>query len=562
MPFLTSSNFVAGRPQPPARATGWNPQARAILQIIFDGYGDDEADSRPLIIAVVPRSMKIHRNGYNQADSWEMTFDVGDLPIDPHLIRSAAAELYLFHTEQQGDSTRVTGRQLTELERPDDYDVHAGVARDLGLTKDRFTLDNRPIIYGIVDDDGVDLDEGGKWVTMQGQDYTALLAAKQWPPLPNGRPRRIPVGKRLDRFVDEVLQMAEPDGRLRAAVRWVKPEDLPVVGAHEVKGNKRGIPIEEDTTCWDVIYKVCTRHGFIVFVEGLEVVIARPRNADGGDPTRVRRMAFGKNLSNLHLGRKLGAKKAPTVVVKSYDPVARKTITAEWPPNGLERSKGRTKAGTSLSKSEFGKSNTATTRHRTPPKTKSKTKRLPAIHQSEEFDISTVRAGVPPDQLLELAKARHHVLGREERTVVFSTMDLEDLDGRPMLEAYSGDTIQVEWDDFNREMLQNPSIPLGEKVQRLLDKGYNQVVAEEIASRYDALRALDRPLYMREATIEYDVDGGVEIEQEALDFIVPEDAREDDYHETRETIRDERLRRPDGSRPGAKQAAHARGSRR
>ena len=63
-----------------------------------------------------------------------------------------------------------------------------------------------PDIVGLFDDDSMDLSADGRWITVQGQDLTTLYSGKQWPPLPNGRARRIPTGKRLDVFVSDMIQ--------------------------------------------------------------------------------------------------------------------------------------------------------------------------------------------------------------------------------------------------------------------------------------------------------------------------------------------------------------------
>lgn len=88
------------------------PAARAILQVVFDGFGDSAADSDRFVIPVLPKALTVHRNSYRQADSWELTFEANDLPIDPQQVRSGAAEIYLFQMPGLAGDQRVVSRQF------------------------------------------------------------------------------------------------------------------------------------------------------------------------------------------------------------------------------------------------------------------------------------------------------------------------------------------------------------------------------------------------------------------------------------------------------------------
>ena len=64
------------------------PQARVVLNVVFDGFGPTAKDTPPKIIPTLPTELNISRNAYNQADGWEVTFDADDLPIDPRMVRA------------------------------------------------------------------------------------------------------------------------------------------------------------------------------------------------------------------------------------------------------------------------------------------------------------------------------------------------------------------------------------------------------------------------------------------------------------------------------------------
>lgn len=535
----------------------WYPQIRAILQVVLDGFGEAAADTPPMIIPVLPKSVTIHRNRYTQADSWEMTFEVGDLPIDPQLIRAGAAEIYLRASTTPDKAGRVFSRTVSELEAGA---AGAGetLSSRLDFVVDRFAFGGKPAIIGLFDEDGIDLSDGGKWVTLQGQDYTALLLAVQWKPDARGRARRIPVGQRLDDFVTGILAEADPTGRMHVAVRGVEDNALPVVGATEVRGNARGIPVEAGTSCWDVIYKVVTRHGFIAFVDGLEVVISKPKNLDGRDLSRLRRFAWGKNVESLRLSRKFSRDLTiPSVVVRSYDDRRRRTISVEYPPGGTaRRGVGRLPAAPKAPAKSVRGGKLETKIKAKPATTPRKT--LPTLKSREEFSIFDVHGITDEATLRELARAKFHMMGRAEREIVMTTHDLEDLDGKPILDCASGDAFEVVWDEFNLELLEN-DLPPAEKAQRLVDRGFNASVAEVIAERYEMLRAIRRPLYLREASIDADVDDGISHEFELVDFVVLDGLRDAETRTGREARREELARRPDGTRPGAKESARLAG---
>jgi hypothetical protein len=501
------------------------PQARAILQVIFDGYGDDVRDSAIQVIPVMPKSATVHINSYKQADSFEIVFDANDLPIDPQLIRAGAVELYIFQTSGGIGQHRVLSRRSPLIDadpggvRPRDSEETLGLELGTDSSVDRFTLGNKPRIVGLFDDVDLEMSDSGKWITIKGQDYTAHLMSMQFPPNADGSARRIPIGKRLDLIVDALLEEADPDRQLAVNVRGIDPATLPIVGAKEAHSSKRGITVEQATSYWDVIHKLVERHGFICFVDGLDVVITRPKTITDRDVSQIKRMAWGRNLEHLTLRRHLGKEQAPTMVVRSYDPASGQTLTAEFPDGQIDRSvtvitdrkkpkfKRRVKETTSVSK-----------------KGKVKT----TVRERDEYQIVTVYGITDPDALKRIAENRYHLLGKAERTVTARTRDLRDLKEVDILDVSAGDAFTIEWDEFNREMLANPSISEDQKVRHLESRGFNTEVAREIARRYDILQGLERPLRFKEGTIEYSADDGISIEMELQDFMVLDGIREGD----------------------------------
>lgn len=512
----------------------WRPQARAILQVILDGFGADSADSDRLVIPVLPKSVTVHINSYKQADSYELVFDAGDLPFDPRLIRAGSTEIYIFNTKTRDDKSTVLSRK-EPLADPDKGGVRPRsdvdtVMLEMGspVSKDKFTLGNKPRIVGLFDDDDMELSESGKWVTIRGQDYTAHLMSIQWPPNPDGSARKIPTGKRLDLFVEDMVSAADPDGNLGVVVRGIDPATLPTVGAGEVRSTTRGIPVEQNTMYWDVIYKTVTRYGFIAFVDGYDVVISLPKTITDKDTSTIKRMAWGANLQHLSLKRHLGKEQVPTMIVRSYDERTKQTISVEYPPNGvIDRS---VVVDASKHGKGGGKGNSKPRVHANVKQAthiSKKGKVTTTLRERDEYQIVEVHGITDRKQLERIAETRYHLLGKAERVVTFKTRELADLNNADLLSVEAGDAFLIDWDEFNAELLADPSITEGAKAQYLINRGFNSEVATVVAKYYSILEGLDRPLRFREGTITFDNEQGVDIEAELLDFIVIDGIRPD-----------------------------------
>ncbi len=513
----------------------WYPQGRAILQVICDGFGDTARDSEILVIPVLIKSATVHVNSYKQADSYEIVFDASDLPFDPRLIRAGSAEIYIFQTTGLSDRHAVLSRG-SPLADPDPGGVRPRDQLDTALlesgasvTRDKFTLGNKPRIVGLFDEDDLEMSESGKWVTISGQDYTAHLASIQWPPNPSGTARLIPVGKRLDDFVRDLLAVADPDGNLNVDVRGVKVSDLPVVGNSETRSTTRGIPVEQGTTYWDVIYKTVERYGLIAFVSGFDVVISRPKTISETNAASVKRLTWGKNLAHLSMKRHFGKEQVPTIVVRSYDPRTKQTISVEHPSGGtIDRSvtiDATKHAGLKSKVHGFVKQSTSTSK-----KGKVKT----TLRERDEYQIVDVYGITDRAVLAKIAENRYHLLGKAERTVTVKTRDLAipgDTPGRDLVDILgveAGDAFFIEWDEFNREVLADPRLSEGAKAEYLIRRGFNSQIANTIARHYAILDGLDRPLRFKEGTITYDCDSGIEIEMVLQDFIVIDGVRPGD----------------------------------
>lgn len=525
------------------------PAARAVLSVVFDSFEGPDEDPDPVVFSVLPKSVTVHKNAYKQADAWEIVCDGNDFPFDPDLIRAGGIEIYLFQTAGQQVDPRVIGRQDPTIADPTGLrprDPIDALKLDLSLPDARqaFTFGNKPIVAGAFDEHDLEMSNDGKWVTISGQDYTAHLAGMQWPPTESGRARKIPVGRRVDVILADILAEADPDSKLRLDVRGLNAADLPIVGASETTSTRRGIPVQQDTTYWDVMYKLATRHGLIIFVDGLDVVLSRPQNLDAQNLDRVLQMAWGKNIASLRLSRHLGKEQVPTIVVQGYDPKTHRTISVEYPEGSRTLTAKTVKADVRKTHmvERIKAKKTAHSKHHG--------KKTATVRRKDEYEIVPLYGVTDPVLLRRAAQNMYHVLGRAERKVILQTKDLKDLEETSILQLRSGSAVSVGFEDYNRELISNPNVPEASKMQHLLARGYSRVVAEQLARRYVQLQGLRRPLRVREVTYDYSVDDGISVEMELVDFVLVDGSRDGVDKLTRLETREAKLTRADGSRVG------------
>ena len=482
----------------------WFPRCQAALDVILDGFEDtDELGSpgQPLHVKFYPKSAKVHSNSYHQPDAWEMTFDARDCPFDPALIKAATVQIFLYDAGQMEDPP-------------------AGPDALMPMSGE----DLEPDIVGLFDDDSMELSDDGRWITVQGQDITTLFSGKQWPPLANGRAKRVPTGMPLDRFVNDRIQEVAASGSHPMGVAFdggLTSADMPLVGKDQPAGHGRGVPVKQGTTYWDVIYQTVIRHGFICYVRGWNIVIANPKNLADFRNADIVKMAWGNNIEHLTLQRKLGKQNVPTIIVVAYDEQGQHRKPIQWPDGKLSSKIPKPLSTKPLSKISSVEKHTikGTTAQKTKaPKAGAKPKTI-VSKKAEEFMIVPVHGTWSDESLLRAAKSLYTLIGRGERRIIVKTHDLTDINGKPLLHLMAGDAAEIHWQDFNSETMQ--AMSMEQRMQYLQGLGYQDVVAQTLALAYDKLRDKQNPpMRIHELTKDFDNEGGLSIEMELLDFSV------------------------------------------
>lgn len=440
------------------------PQCQCVLGVVFENFGDPKS---PVAIPVQPKSASVFINSYKEADSFSVEFDAARLPVVPELIRAGSVELYFAQSRGVGQPMERT------------------------VAGERWYGSVPPTIVGLFDEASMDFSEDGRWVSIDGIDYTSLFTAKQWGEklkankkagVPAGmRSKRVPSGKPLD----EVLAILIDEVESAKAMRFViEPEELetkmPIVGKAEGRCTKGGLPVKDKDNYWDVMYDLAVRYGFILFVRGLDIVLTKPRNYIAGK-SDVRKMAWGRNLTSLRMKRKIGKEQVPIIEVRSYDEQRRQVLRGRYPLN--PRKQAVTGLGTIR----------------------------------DEVKVYHVHGVRSLHQLNAIAENTYNLLARSELEAEVETRDLTDLGGDDILNLAAGDAIGVSLEPYTTDLLEGKSSD--QRFATLVDLGYDRQVARTIANSFGKLDIFKRPFRLREANMEFDADSGISISMTLQNFV-------------------------------------------
>lgn len=452
------------------------PQCRVTLSVVFENFGGANifdpfaAEDAPQIIQVIPKDAQVNMTGYKEADTWSLTFDAKALPFSPDIIRSVAAEIYIF------DAKSVS---------PSDAELWS------------LSSEENMLVTGLADNAEINYSSDGRVFTMDGRDYTCLMLDKHWDPR-----TKVSVGSPISKVVQEIVDLstgASKHGGRTLTVEYICDKPEPVVGQYKTKTNKKGIPIKDASAsnAWDVIYKLCLTEGLIVFVRNFKVIITDPQTLTLQNANKTRVVAYGRNLSNLQVTRKLGKEKVPQVEVSCYSSKQRKPLRAVFPAAGQETTTG------------IG------------------TKKEETIHE-------VVRGVDDLDVLRRMAEARYNMLARGESQIRFTTKSLTDLSteqsvnantpfdivarGLDLMKMRAGDPIMIGFDPFNEQVME--SADPAQRYEYLLSQGYSRPIAELVAAEYDRIDQFKKPFYVCDVGVTWSHSDGVSLDVEAVNFVV------------------------------------------
>jgi hypothetical protein len=444
------------------------PHCRIAITSVFDGFGGD--DTNPTILGVdgslIPTSATVERNGFHVADTFTVSFDARRLPFVPDIIRNALVQLWLFDAG---------GARF-------DPAVH--------LTEEQLE------IVGVLDEASFSYSEDGREFTMEGADLTSLVIRKKW-----DTSKRVPVGRPLDVTVQQLLDEAT-GGRRILTVRFNGGDDLPTVkrvsaGVTKKKQTvakaaptvgsgrrqshvKRGLPMPTGHNYWDVVYALCQQHGYLCFVRGYDVVIAKTRVLTANALDETPKLVYGQNVLRLESRRTYSHEAVPQIEVRSYDPATKKALSAVWPTNYSGRTSG---AGT----------------------------------LEERRKVYTYDGIDDANLLSEIARELYADHAKGESEVRVTTRSLSDRNGKDLLHLRAGQPFLVAFDAFNDALLEQLTRP--ERYQYLIEQGYDDRIATLVSDEFDRIRQFDKPFFLRRVVKRWDRERGIELELEGINFV-------------------------------------------
>ena len=427
------------------------PEARVVVRAIVENFSES---NRPIDFPVIPKSLQIVRNSYKQPDSWNVEFDAKDFPIPPSLLRAAQVSIYLYNNQ--------------------------------GLTINRtIATQDTPAIVGLIDSVETEFSSDGRSVRFEGQDYTALFTEHKF------NRRRNLTNLRLDQAIDSLRKEVDITNQMRLVTEIPFPvSQLPVIGRSVSRTNRRGFPIKPGDNYWNVMYDLALKHGFILFVRDLDLVLATPNSIieeSTRDTSRTFRLSWGKNIEQISVSRQMGKERVPQIEVISYDEKDRKPIVGRFPERRQKVTMG---VGT----------------------------------KRNEVIVSVLRGITDEAILRRLAEVQYTLLARTEQTVEFSTRELVDEGDADLLFLRTGDSFFVAFDPFNAEELRRQ--PAAQRAQWLVDRGFTPQAANVFANHFEQLNTFKRPFYVREANIEWSHDSGLTLSANVANFVNVEGTQE------------------------------------
>lgn len=316
----------------------------------------------------VPLKGDVQLPGYRQAGQFSFDFNFVDLPIDPRTVRSCALDIYMGTVEA---SRFAQGMRSPE---PD-----GSLASIIGKTPESLLL------TGIVDDWSVEHGEEGSTISIKGRDMRGVLLDTPVSVISSSLETvvsALDLTLPIDYVVRQLLSFVPAFEQFQVIVNpaeWensvvpapASPEAIPRHRQGARGGRARAAPpaAGNDLKFWDLIVRYCYLVGAIPYFQGLQLLIrpsrtifdqARgpvdpvrnptpfskglPRESDAttGAPItpglRYRRLVYGRDISSLSFGRKMGGARRPYVVravamnSSSASRGAGVVVEAFWPP--------------------------------------------------------------------------------------------------------------------------------------------------------------------------------------------------------------------------------------
>ncbi len=502
-------------------------------------------DNRTLDLDLMPDECSINRSNLKDCATCEVKMKWRDVPIDPRVVRSAlliatigAVSADDWAAGIQGQRRAIDGSLLSVVNRTPGQEL-------------QFTSSSR--FVGFADEWSAEFTDDGDTITITGRDVSCLMRDQQLE-TEHGINLELPIAEGvrelLNRFPmtrgmqvvyglprdpnDPLNQISEePLGPVPAASSE-KNGPIPPNNSRTKAGKPRR-PVrvkkgDERESVYDHITKVLQKLALVPVMRGFTLYLLEPRTLFA-DPSRRRKMVWGKNLKTLSFSRRLGGVKCETIEMRSPNPVLGRTLWARYPVFAGQPASGLLGQGGS------------------PQPTKTRQVIVGPTGAVEETILVQYVRGVTDLKLLE--KIAHNVfeeIGRQEIEGSISTDEVDSFESlveADLLDLQPGDPMEILVAKPNRleqsgsdsgiasinpfandppvksisnELQRLSSYSIAQRKQYLKGLGFSDAAAERLAEIQEQAR-LTSIFRIGHVNLKFTVDDGIEIDSDFHNYI-------------------------------------------
>lgn len=491
------------------------------------------SDDLVVLGSFMPKRIKIRRNSIREADECEVEIDLRDAPIDPRMVRAMFLDVTL-GTVQPNDfeqgvtggkgARRADGSPVSVLDAPRGQElVYKSATRFVGFAEEWTN----------------ELQVDGDRVIIRARDLTTMFI-NRYVPDGQGIDLTLPIREGIQKLVNSYEALRG----LRVFYGNPKPGDnfggsdagpIPAQSAPRALKPRRGKlhkqhrTGQERVTLWDHITDVTVGLGLVPVIRGFHLFLIQPRTFFAGTSNAVR-MSYGQNLTSWKLSRKFSREKVPTIQVRCYDPTIQRSRWGQWPVYHGHKTSG-----------VFGID--------LPPKPERPNDVSASGKAEEQVQIYTVKGLSDGGTLAEAARAIYEQIGRREIEGTIETREVTSLPAedpsKPLPEegdllnlqsgdpieaviaslnaASNGDTTNTQAGGSLNSAQQLTSMAPGQRREYLVQLGYSQKAAQQIADSYDRIRLL-KVFRVHNVDINFEAGEGIDISIGFQNFLVVREA--------------------------------------
>jgi len=311
---------------------------------------------------------------------------------------------------------------------------------------------------------------------------------------------------------------------------------------------RRGRSGGEKMSAWDHITDTVRGLGLLPVMRGFDLLLIEPRTLYSTEG--VRRMVYGRNLSDLSFKRRMGGVKTPTIEVRSYDPERGRTLWARYPTAPAYTVTQAARPAVAATGSQPAQPARAARRVTVaaerssgivgvdPAPRPTRSNRVPpsGAVPDEGVRVILVSGITDPDTLVRVAQNAFEQLGRQEISGQLKTNDAWSYDAEPdeadLLQIDAGDSVEVlvaQYDPRNDDLgtgITASRLAAMERSRRrdyLVSLGWSREVAARFARLQDSA-GTQTVFRVERARIDFD-DSGIAVSIDFMNYVtIREDA--------------------------------------